>query len=63
MRLSLSPEQGHEGHIREVLQEDCCSSVYSNYDAFVVFYARIVLQFLHSGNLIRNIDRCLFFVG
>ncbi len=26
MGLSLSLEQGHEGRIREVLQEDCCSS-------------------------------------
>jgi hypothetical protein len=31
MGLSLSPEQGHEGHIREVLQEDRCSSMYSIY--------------------------------
>jgi hypothetical protein len=40
MRLSLSPERGHEGrihevlqegHIREVLQEDRCSSIYSKY--------------------------------
>jgi hypothetical protein len=36
MGLSLSPERGHEGHIREVLQEDRCSSMYSNYFAFVV---------------------------
>jgi hypothetical protein len=30
MELSLSLEQGHEGPIREVLQEDGCSSTYSN---------------------------------
>jgi hypothetical protein len=28
--LSLSLEQGHEGRIRDVLQEDRCSSMYSN---------------------------------
>jgi hypothetical protein len=28
--LSLSPERGHEGRIREVLQEDGCSSMYIN---------------------------------
>jgi hypothetical protein len=27
-RLSLSLDQGHEGHIHEVLQEDSCSSMY-----------------------------------
>ncbi len=27
-RLSLSLDQGHEGRIREVLQEDGCSSMY-----------------------------------
>jgi hypothetical protein len=36
MGLSLSPELGHEGRIREVLQEDRCSSMYSKYYAFVV---------------------------
>ncbi len=30
MGLNLNPEQGHEGRIHEVLQEDCCSSMYSN---------------------------------
>jgi hypothetical protein len=29
-RLSLSLDQGHEGHIREVLQEDGCSSMYKS---------------------------------
>jgi hypothetical protein len=29
--LSSSLERGYEGHIREVLQEDSCSSMYSNY--------------------------------
>jgi hypothetical protein len=32
-RLSLSLKRGHVGRIREVLQEDGCSSVYSNYYA------------------------------
>jgi hypothetical protein len=27
-RLSLSLDRGHEGHIREVLLEDGCSSMY-----------------------------------
>ncbi len=56
MRLSLSPEQGHEGRIRDVLQEDRCSSMYSNYHALpscIFMYSRIVLLFPHSGNLIR----------
>jgi hypothetical protein len=41
MGLSLSPERGHEGHIREVLQEDRCSSMYSNYYAFVVLHLHV----------------------
>jgi hypothetical protein len=48
MGLSLSLERGHEGHIREVLQEDRCSSMYSNYmhlSSCNVMYSRIVLQF------------------
>jgi hypothetical protein len=36
MGLSLIPEQGHEGRICEVLQEDRCSSMYSNYYAIIV---------------------------
>jgi hypothetical protein len=36
MGLSLSPEQGHEGAICEVLQEDRFSSMYSNNYALVV---------------------------
>jgi hypothetical protein len=44
MGLSLSPERGHEGRIHEVLQEDHCSSMYSNYYAFVM-YSHIVLLF------------------
>jgi hypothetical protein len=31
MGLGLSLERGHEGRIREVLQENGCSSMYSNY--------------------------------
>ncbi len=66
MGLSLSLERGHEGHIREMLQEDCCSSMYSNYmhlPSCKSVYSHIVLQFLHLGNQIRNIDWCLFFAG
>jgi hypothetical protein len=51
MGLSLSPERGHEGRIREVLQEDRCSSMYSNYYTFVVcnvVYSHVVLLFLAS---------------
>jgi hypothetical protein len=29
-RFSLSLDRGHEGHIREVLQEDSCSSMYKD---------------------------------
>jgi hypothetical protein len=59
MGLSLSLERGHEGCICEVLQEDCCSSMNSNYYALLscnIMYSRIVLLSLHSGNLIRNVD-------
>ncbi len=38
MGLSLSLERGHEGRIREVLQEDRCSSMYSKYYAFTALY-------------------------
>jgi hypothetical protein len=31
MGISSNLEQGHEGHIREVLQEDGFSSMYSKY--------------------------------
>jgi hypothetical protein len=41
MGLSLSPEGGHEGRIREALQEHRCSSMYSNYYAFVVLYLHV----------------------
>jgi hypothetical protein len=42
MGLSLCPERGFEGRICEVLQEDRCSSIYSNYYAFVVLYLHVV---------------------
>ncbi len=59
MGLSLSPERGHEGRIREVLQEDHCSSMYSNFlYAFVIHIS--CRYFLHSGNLIHNADWYLF---
>jgi hypothetical protein len=63
MGLSLSLERGHEGCIREVLQEDRCSSMYSNYCAFtpyILMHSCIMLLFLHPGNLIPNINWCLF---
>jgi hypothetical protein len=41
MGLSLCAERGYEGRIREMLQEDCCSSMYSNYYAFVVLYLHV----------------------
>ncbi len=34
-RLSLSLNVGHEGRIREVLQEDGCSSMYNHNHAFL----------------------------
>jgi hypothetical protein len=48
MGLSLSPERGHEGRIREVLQEDRCSSMYSKLCAVVIIKSRIMLLFLAS---------------
>ncbi len=36
-RLSLSLEQGHEGSICEVLQEDGSSSMHSNYYVFLLY--------------------------
>ncbi len=65
MGLSLIPERGHEGHIREVLQEDRCSSMYIIMHLLycIFMYSRIMLLFLHLGNLIRNTDWCLFFAG
>jgi hypothetical protein len=48
--LSLSLERGHEGRSREVLQEDSCSSIYSNYCviySYVISCALVLcLQFL-----------------
>jgi hypothetical protein len=46
MGLSLSLERGHEGRIREVLQEDRCSSMYSNYYAFVVLYLHVFTHYV-----------------
>jgi hypothetical protein len=66
MGFSLSLERGHEGSIREVLQEDGCSSMYSNYMFchFVISCVHVTCgNFLRSGNLIRNIDWCLFSAG
>jgi hypothetical protein len=62
MGLSLSPEGGHEGHIREVLQEDRCSRMYSNYYALlsVISHSCIVLLFPASMNSDRNIDWSYF---
>ncbi len=63
MGFILSPEQGHEGRIREVLQEDRCSSMYSNYYALSscnIMYSRIVLLYLHPRNLIHYIDGVYF---
>jgi hypothetical protein len=41
MGLSLNPERGHEGRIRKVLQEDRCSSMYSNYYACAILYLHV----------------------
>ncbi len=63
MGLSLSPEQGPEERIREVLQEDRCSSMYSNYYALWscnIMYSRILLLYRHPRNLIHNIDGVYF---
>ncbi len=42
IRLSLSPDRGHEERIREVLHEDRCSSMYSNY-----MHCRLVMSCIH----------------
>jgi hypothetical protein len=63
MGLSLSPKRGHEGRIREVLQEDRCSSMYSNYVHCHPIMSCIHISccyFLRLGNLIRNINWCYF---
>jgi hypothetical protein len=59
MGFSLSKEQGHEGHILEVLQEDGCSSMYNNYVHCHLIMSCIHISccyFLSLGNLIRNIN-------
>ncbi len=60
MGLSLSPELGHEERIREVLQEDRCSIMYSIICSRHLVHSRIMLLFLHSGILIRNTDGVYF---
>jgi hypothetical protein len=54
MGLSLSPERGYEGRIREVHQEDRCSSMYSNYMQLCVI---VVLQIMHSGIMLLSCIR------
>jgi hypothetical protein len=49
--------------LARVLQEDRCSSMYSNYmhlSSCNIMYSRIALPFLYPGNLICNIDWCIF---
>ncbi len=61
--LRLCAERGYEGRVREVLQEDVCSSMYSNYYTFVVLYLHlftyraIIPAFRKSDH---NVDWCLF---
>ncbi len=66
MGLNLCPERGHEGGIHEVLQEDRCSSMYSNYYAFVVLYLHVFMYHAtipasRESDVIHNINWCLFF--
>jgi hypothetical protein len=66
VELSLSPERGREGQIREVPEEDHCSSMYSNYMhllSCIFEYLRVVLLPLHLGKPICTINCCLFFAG
>jgi hypothetical protein len=52
MGFSLPPERGYRGRICKVLQEDHCSSMYSNYYALSfcnVMYSHIVLLFPAFG--------------
>ncbi len=61
--LSLSPDRGHEGRIREVLQEDWCSSMYSKLCVIIIkqhMHSHTISLFPHSGILIQNTDCCLF---
>jgi hypothetical protein len=67
MGLNSSLEKGHEGRIRELLQEDRCSSMYSNYYASVtlylhVFKCRATIPAFRDSDF-RNINGCLFFAG
>jgi hypothetical protein len=65
MGLSSSLQRGLEGRIREVLQEDGCSSMCSNYHMLIFVKCHVFLQYacnsLRLGKLIRNTDWCLFF--
>jgi hypothetical protein len=75
MGFSLCPERGHEGCICEVPHEDGCSSMYIDYYGLlsciymydslcsIIQYSSICLLFLHLGDLILNIDWCLFLQG
>jgi hypothetical protein len=45
-RLSLSLDRGHEGHIREVLQEDGCLSMYKFLTVCFCPYDRNCHEFL-----------------
>ncbi len=49
MGFSLCPERGHEGCIREVPQEDGCSSMYIDYYALsscINMYSRSKIRFV-----------------
>jgi hypothetical protein len=50
----LCTEQGHEGHICEVPQEDVCPSMYINYYALsscIYMYCRIMIHFVQHSVL------------
>jgi hypothetical protein len=53
--------------IREVLQEDGCSSMYSNYVCSfmcnIICFHNMPCNSSRLGKLIHNIDWCLFFAG
>jgi hypothetical protein len=54
MGLSLSLKQSHEGRIREVPEENHCSSMYSNIVHLrLISYARVIVT-PSPGNMICN---------
>ncbi len=64
-RLSLGLERGHEGRIREVLQEDGCSSMgeisVCSFLCNIVCFHNMPCKYPCLGKLIHDIDCCFVF--